>query len=243
MGYFDTGADTKQPPRESAGALRRFFLCSIPPAVGALAGRLTVALELLAQLLAAVQLQASTVLPLLRTISQTLTVQGLEMLQVKAIGRPPPVKFTYRIMQRLLPSCILEKNQCTMSLAGWLFGGILLSTMPTLDFCGCHLQCSHRKGMLCAEALVEGFRQYPAQRSAVLDDIMSAVLPNLPTGKCMQRAFLIGDEEQLRTQMVSALMLQLVQVPSDVLSTATTVYVVVPHPAGHPAGMGKLHNA
>ncbi|CAK0782901.1 hypothetical protein CVIRNUC_006096 [Coccomyxa viridis] len=120
---------------------------SIPPAVGALAGRLTVALELLAQLLAAVQLQASTVLPLLRTISQTLTVQGLELLQVKAI-----------------------------------------------------------------EALVEGFRQYPAQRSAVLDDIMGAVLPNLPTGKCTQRAFLIGEEEPLRTQMVSALILQLVQV-------------------------------
>ena len=56
--------------------------------MGALAGRLTVALELLAQLLAAVQLQASIVLPLLRTISQTLTVQGLELLQVKAIGRP-----------------------------------------------------------------------------------------------------------------------------------------------------------
>ena len=56
--------------------------------MGALAGRLTVALELLAQLLAAVQLQPSTMLPLLRTISQTLTVQGLELLQVKAIGTP-----------------------------------------------------------------------------------------------------------------------------------------------------------
>ena len=71
-----------------AAALRGIFPCSIPSAVGALAGRLTVALELLAQLLAAVQLQASTVLPLLRTISQTLTVQGLELLQVKAIGKP-----------------------------------------------------------------------------------------------------------------------------------------------------------
>lgn len=69
--------------------------------------------------------------------------------------------------------------------------------------------------MVCAEVLVEGFRQYPAQRSAVLDDILMAVLPNLPTGKCTQRAFLIGDEEQLRTQMVSALLLQLVQVSSE----------------------------
>ena len=60
--------------------------CSIPSEVAVLAGRLTVALELLAQLLGAVQLQASIVLPMLRTAAQTLTVQGLEMLQVKAIG-------------------------------------------------------------------------------------------------------------------------------------------------------------
>ena len=60
--------------------------CSIPAEVDALAGRLTVALELLAQLLGAVQLQPNLVLPLLRTVSQVLTVQGLSMLQVKAIG-------------------------------------------------------------------------------------------------------------------------------------------------------------
>ena len=52
----------------------------------ALAGRLTVALELVAQLLGSVQLQPSIVLPLLRTVSQTLTVSDLQMLQVKAIG-------------------------------------------------------------------------------------------------------------------------------------------------------------
>ena len=66
------------------------FACSsIPREVDALAGRLTVALELLAQLLGAVQLQPSTVLPLLRTVSQILTVQDLKMLQVKAIGVAP----------------------------------------------------------------------------------------------------------------------------------------------------------
>ena len=90
---------------------------------------------------------------------------------------------------------------------------------------------------------MEGFKQYPAQRSAVLDDIMVAVLPNLPTGKCMQRAFLIGDEEQLRTQMVSALILQLVQVPSDILSSATTTSVSDWCPAGHIAGIRNPHDA
>lgn len=63
-----------------------------------------------------------------------------------------------------------------------------------------------------AELLVEGFRRYPAQRSALLDDIMGSVVPNLPMGKRTQREFLIGDTSQLRIQMVSALMLQLVQV-------------------------------
>ena len=59
---------------------------------------------------------------------------------------------------------------------------------------------------------MEGFRHYPAQRSAVLDDIMGSVLPNLPMGKRTQREFLCGDASQLRIQMLSALMLQLVQV-------------------------------
>lgn len=64
--------------------------CStIPAEVDALAGRLTVALELLAQLLGAVQLQPSIVIPLLRTVSQVLTVQGLNLLQVKALGVAP----------------------------------------------------------------------------------------------------------------------------------------------------------
>ena len=60
----------------------------------------------------------------------------------------------------------------------------------------------------------EGFRHYPLQRSAVLDDILGLVLPNLPMGKRTQREFLCGDANQLRIQMLSALMLQLVQVPS-----------------------------
>ena len=59
---------------------------------------------------------------------------------------------------------------------------------------------------------MEGFRQYPAQRNAILDVIMGAVLPNLPMGKRTQREFLTGDASQLRIQMMSALMLQLVQV-------------------------------
>jgi len=66
--------------------------------------------------------------------------------------------------------------------------------------------------LLCAEVLVEGFRHYPAQRNAILDFIMGAVLPNLPMGKRTQREFLTGDASQLRIQMMSALMLQLVQV-------------------------------
>ena len=66
--------------------------------------------------------------------------------------------------------------------------------------------------LLCVEVLVEGFRQYPAQRNAILDVIMGAVMPNLPMGKRTQREFLTGDASQLRIQMISALMLQLVQV-------------------------------
>lgn len=59
---------------------------------------------------------------------------------------------------------------------------------------------------------MEGFRHYPAQRSAILDDIIGSVLPNLRMGKRTQRDFLCGDASQLKIQMLSALMLQLVQV-------------------------------
>ena len=89
---------------------------------------------------------------------------------------------------------------------------------------------------------MEGFRQYPAQRSAVLDDIMVAVLPNLPTGKGTQRAFLIGDAEELRTQMVSALILQLVQVSSDIRSS-NSMCVSLWCFADHTAGIRNLHDA
>lgn len=40
----------------------------------------------MAQLMSVVQLQQSTVLPLLRVACQTLTVQGLDLLQIKAAG-------------------------------------------------------------------------------------------------------------------------------------------------------------
>ena len=76
------------------------------------------------------------------------------------------------------------------------------------------LCCSakHKVAHFCAELLVEGFRQYPDQRSAILDDIMGSVLPNLAMGKRAQREFLIGDTNELRIQMVSALLMQLPQV-------------------------------
>ena len=84
----------------------------------ALAGRLTVALELLAQLLGAVQLQPNTVLPLLRTVSQILTVQDLQMLQVKAIG-----VLLYLQHSFLHPPCILGSLLATVKLRRKADGG------------------------------------------------------------------------------------------------------------------------
>jgi len=58
----------------------------IPAVVEVLAGRLESVLELLGKLLGVVQLQASMVLPLLRTALQILTVKDLHLLQIKAVG-------------------------------------------------------------------------------------------------------------------------------------------------------------
>ena len=91
---------------------------SIPAEVGALAGRLTVALELLAQLLGAVQLQPSIVLPLLRAVSQVLTVQNLEMLQVKAIGEIlcHPNDCAHLLCSSSMQKCLLKICSVIMSI-------------------------------------------------------------------------------------------------------------------------------
>jgi len=54
--------------------------------VSALTGRIDAALELLGSLLGVVQIQPNLVLPLLRTAGQVLTVEGVSMLHIKAIG-------------------------------------------------------------------------------------------------------------------------------------------------------------
>ena len=79
-----------------------------------------------------------------------------------------------------------------------------------------------------AEVITEGFRHNALQRSAILDDIMGSVLPNLPMGKRTQRDFLCGDASQLRIQMLSALMLQLVQVPSPATMHAIILCLDLP---------------
>ena len=131
----------------------------------------------------------------------------------------------------MLLSITTRKNDSSASIAEQLFGELLLNTNMRSGSIFVTYSVLTERVMLCAEVVVEGFRQYPAQRSVVLDDIMGAVLPNLPTGKCTQRAFLIGDEEQLRTQMVSALILQLVQVSSELCSTTTAIYALVQNSA------------
>ena len=58
----------------------------VPSTARAIQSRLEIILQLIAQLMSVVQLQQSTLLPLLRVACQTLTVQGLDLLQIKAAG-------------------------------------------------------------------------------------------------------------------------------------------------------------
>ena len=60
--------------------------CRMPEAATALAGRLESVLELLGQLLATFRPPANALLPVLRVAGQTLTLQGLQLLQMKATG-------------------------------------------------------------------------------------------------------------------------------------------------------------
>lgn len=70
---------------EASSAFCR-VLARVPSTSRAIQSRLEVILQLIAQLMPVVQLQQSTLLPLLRVACQALTVQGLDLLQIKAAG-------------------------------------------------------------------------------------------------------------------------------------------------------------
>ncbi|BDA45698.1 Nipped-B-like protein [Coccomyxa sp. Obi] len=112
---------------KSASKRARRRATGVPGAVDTLASRLESVLELLGKLLGVVQLQANMVLPLLRTACQVLTVEGMDILQVKSVG-----------------------------------------------------------------LLVAGFRRFKEQRQALLDEVMTAVLPNLPASRSL-RKFVVGN--------------------------------------------------
>ena len=61
--------------------------CRVPSSAKAIQSRLEVVLPLLGQLVTVVQLQHSTLLTLSRVACQTLTVQGIDLLQIKAAGQ------------------------------------------------------------------------------------------------------------------------------------------------------------
>ena len=61
-------------------------LSRVPSTSRGIQSRLEVILQLIAQLMSVVQLQQNTLLPMLRVACQTLTVQGLDLLQIKAAG-------------------------------------------------------------------------------------------------------------------------------------------------------------
>jgi len=59
----------------------------VPSSAKAIQSRLEVVLQLMGQLMTTVQLQHSTLLTLSRVACQTLTVQGVDLLQIKAAGQ------------------------------------------------------------------------------------------------------------------------------------------------------------
>ncbi|KAK9829724.1 hypothetical protein WJX72_007528 [[Myrmecia] bisecta] len=141
----DEGPSTKK--ARSAKKNKKAASCMVTWAVNAVEGRLQTAVALLGDLFGVVQLQSSLIGPLLRTMSQALCVEGVDVLQVKTVG-----------------------------------------------------------------LLVSGFRHFGPQRQAVMDDILGSLLPNLPTGRRTPRSFVVGEDAGTCIQMVSALIIQMLQV-------------------------------
>ena len=90
-----------------------------------------------------------------------------------------------------------------------------MSIMPA-----CTERCAHLQLMLvasmtsesCAEVLVAAFRDYPALRPPLMDEVISGVLTNVDP---QLRTFPVGDYHM---HMVSALVLQMLQVGSPCVS-------------------------
>jgi hypothetical protein len=57
---------------------------------------------------------------------------------------------------------------------------------------------------------VAGFKRFKDQRQALLDEVITGVLPNLPTSRCARR-FVIGDNTDAAILVVSALLLHFMQ--------------------------------
>ncbi len=55
-----------------------------------------------------------------------------------------------------------------------------------------------------------GFKRFKEQRQALLDEVMTGVLPNLPTGRS-SRTFVIGDNSDAAILTVSALLIYFMQ--------------------------------
>jgi hypothetical protein len=172
-------------------------------------------LELLGKLLGMVQLQANSVLPLLRAVGQVFTVEGLDILQIKSIGAQ---------RRRFRPQSLV----CSQ----------LLQALQFL----CGVCCNATKGIVKSEGglnrncvlglLVAGFKRFKGHRGALLDELMAAVIPNLPTSKRTARSFVIGDGAATNIQMISALLLQLFQVGFLVNNILLCVFGIIFQRAG-----------
>lgn len=60
------------------------------------------------------------------------------------------------------------------------------------------------------------FKHYPSQRRAVLELLLDGVLPDLAAGRLAPRTFVANDDGSLAIQMITAAVLQMLQVKSPI---------------------------
>lgn len=178
----------------------------MPAAARAIQGRLEEVLQLIGALLRYVQLQASTLFPLLRCACQSLSAEGVDLLQVKAAGNTTSRAHCSSVNQHWHSRNVYMEALLLTALGLRQSQDCLAAFLPQAP-------CAS----LCAGLLVSVFQNSPQLQSQLLEEIVSRVLPSLPGGKRWHKAYVVGSSRSASVQVITAMLIQMIQVCSQIL--------------------------
>ena len=171
--------------------------------MAALGARLESVLELLAQLITIIKPPANSLLPVLRVAGQALTLQKHELLQLKATGTCTLSPWWPLCLNSLALCCKSSfQHQTPVPACAWWSIPDQQAAVPTMLGCLIEMMRTCYAGLL-----VAAFEQFPSLRFQLMDELLSSLLPNLPTEG--HARIPVDGQNSIRT--ITSLVLQMLQ--------------------------------